>query len=91
MTVFHNKYSKIFFIVYGLISLLFIVQDLTADKSFFDLSGLGLYILSYPLIVILRLFVDLNIDPKPVLYSIFIFSSIIYYLIVDTVPYMIKK
>lgn len=91
MNFFHTKFSKVFFVCYCVLAAIFILQDITADRSFFDLSGLGLYILSYPLISILKIFVNINVDSKLVLYLLFTISSIVYLFIVDRISYSIKK
>ena len=60
--IFHNKFSKIFFTIYFILAAIFIIQDIIADTSFFDLSGLGIYLLSYPVIIIIDAFMDINIE-----------------------------
>lgn len=91
MKFFHNKFSKTFFIIYFILAIVFFLQDITANKSFFDFSGLGIYLLSYPIIFLIRIFGNFNFDSKIVLYTIFIISTIIYYLAFDTIPRLIKK
>ncbi len=91
MKFFHTRFSQVFFIIYAIISVVFILQDITADRSFFDLSGFGLYLLAYPFITLLKLFINLNTDSKLILYLIFFVSTVFYYYIIDFGSLWVKK
>lgn len=90
MRIFHNKFSKVLFSIYLFLTIIFIFQDIIADTSFFDFSGLGIYLLSYPLITVADTFVNINTDSSLVLYSFFVVSTFIYYFIIDLIPFWLK-
>jgi hypothetical protein len=90
MKFLHSKFSRVFFVVYCVLVILAVIQDFTADKSFFDFSGLGLYLLSYPLIFLVKIFFSINSDSKSVLYLMLLVSSVIYIYLVDWISYKLQ-